>query len=82
MRLTKKILLLSFVLLPVQGVWAIDTDLIVGARSDDNNGSLSGSARVFLSSDLMEDIDLDYRIDTNDNCPLIPNPDQAEVLTS
>ena len=27
MRLTKKILLLSFLLLPVQGVWAVDADL-------------------------------------------------------
>ena len=53
-------------------------DLIVGANGDDNNGSLSGSARVFLSSDLMEDIDLDYRIDADDNCPLTPNSDQAD----
>ncbi len=53
-------------------------DLIVGATYDDNNGADSGSARVFLSSDLMNDSDLDYHLDTADNCPVIPNPDQAD----
>ncbi len=53
-------------------------DLIVGAVLDDNIGTGSGSARVFLTSDLMMDSDLDYRIDAADSCPLLPNPDQAD----
>jgi hypothetical protein len=53
-------------------------DLIVGAWEDDNHGSNSGSARVFLSSDLMNDSDLDYHVNSADNCPTIPNYDQSD----
>ncbi|HEY6131694.1 MAG TPA: thrombospondin type 3 repeat-containing protein, partial [Halioglobus sp.] len=35
-------------------------------------------ARAFLSSDLINDSDLDYRLNSADNCPLIANPDQAD----
>ena len=51
-------------------------DLIVGAYLDDNNGS--GSARIFSSSDLMNDSDLDCHINGVDNCPTVPNYDQSD----
>ena len=56
-----------------------NADLIVAAPGDDNNGDKSGAVRVFLTSDLMNDSDLDYHINTADNCPLVPNPDQADT---
>ena len=36
-------------------------DLIVGAYQNDNNGNNSGSARIILAADLMNDPDLDFR---------------------
>ena len=54
-------------------------DLVVGATGDDNSGTESGSARIILSSDLMNDTDLDYHLNnTTDNCPSIANSDQAD----
>ena len=51
-------------------------DLIVGDPSD--WGGPSGYARAILSSDLMNDSDLDYRLNAADNCPLNSNPKQAD----
>ncbi|MCB1616288.1 MAG: FG-GAP repeat protein [Pseudomonadales bacterium] len=45
-------------------------DLIVGATGDDNGGMDSGSARVFLSSDLLSDVDLDFVLNQADAFPL------------
>ena len=53
-------------------------DLVVGALYDDNNGTNSGSARVILSSDLMNDGDLDYRVNAADNCPVNSNRFQKD----
>lgn len=55
------------------------TDLIIGARYDDDIGAGSGSARVVLSSDLVADIDLDYFKNIADNCPAISNRDQSDI---
>jgi hypothetical protein len=54
-------------------------DLIIGAMDDDNNGSRSGSARVILSSDLLNDSDTDYFVNASDNCPSVPNADQLNT---
>jgi len=54
----------------VSGVGDLDhdgyDDLIVSAVHDNNNGSRSGSARVFLASDLMNDPDLDFIVNSAD----------------
>ena len=52
-------------------------DLIIGIYPDYNINS--GLARLILSADLMEDSDLDYRLDAGDSCPLLPNPDQLDA---
>ena len=54
-------------------------DLIAGAYLNDNNGFSSGSARVILASDLMNDSDLDYHLDAPDNCRVTVNPDPADI---
>jgi hypothetical protein len=54
-------------------------DLIVGAPDNDENGYNSGSVRVIHSSDLMNDSDADFILNSADNCPLTANFDQADV---
>jgi hypothetical protein len=54
-------------------------DLIVGDPDNDENGTNSGSVRVIHSSDLMNDSDADFIINSADNCPLVPNFDQADI---
>jgi len=54
----------------VAGVGDLDsdgyTDFVVGAKGSDDNGMDSGSVRVFLSSGLMNDIDLDHIVNAAD----------------
>jgi large repetitive protein len=56
-------------------------DLIVGASNEPYmyaRDNARGYMRVILTSDLLNDSDLDYRLNTADNCPLVVNPDQAD----
>jgi len=56
-------------------------DLIVGATGDDNNAPNSGSARVILTSYLVNDIDADNTVNSADNCPANWNPSQFTLDT-
>lgn len=47
-------------------------DVVVGAYRDDNNGSSSGSARIILSSDLLNDVDADFYLNGVDDLPNDP----------
>jgi len=56
-------------------------DMIVGATGTDNNGSNSGSARIFsgaLFLELAQDADGDGVPDALDNCPSISNANQLD----
>ncbi|WP_341939687.1 thrombospondin type 3 repeat-containing protein [Marinimicrobium sp. C2-29] len=56
---------------------SVDGDTaLIGAFLDDDNGTDSGSAYVFQLGD--PDADGDGVLDASDNCPAVPNADQAD----
>jgi len=59
---------------------SIDGDTaVIGANFNDDAGSQSGSAYIFEDPMEILDTDEDGVLDDEDNCPLTPNADQADI---